>query len=156
MDYNTVVGGGSQDDLREELESVGCLVVLTLTVIVYFCYIFVGVWPGNTSRRKRRLGIDEATLEGFQKLLYSQQNEGDSTISSSSGCCICLAEYKDADILRLLPDCGHLFHVNCVDHWLRLRPTCPLCRNSPLPSPKSDSEMHYAFPFCTDDSVGFW
>ncbi|KAK1287767.1 RING-H2 finger protein ATL70 [Acorus calamus] len=44
----------------------------------------------------------------------------------------------DSDLLRVLPDCGHLFHVKCVDSWLRSRPSCPICRRcSPLPSPLS-------------------
>ncbi|KAJ0624340.1 putative transcription factor C2H2 family [Helianthus annuus] len=38
----------------------------------------------------------------------------------------CLADYKGKDLLRELPDCGHLFHVKCVDPWLRLNPTCPI------------------------------
>jgi E3 ubiquitin-protein ligase ATL41 len=30
--------------------------------------------------------------------------------------------------VRELPSCGHSFHVECVDAWLRTRTTCPLCR----------------------------
>ncbi|XP_058183388.1 RING-H2 finger protein ATL70-like [Rhododendron vialii] len=85
---------------------------------------------------EQQLGLDEATLLNFPQLLYSQaklhQHHGS---SAASGCSICLAEYKDADVLRLLPECGHLFHLKCVDPWLRLNPTCPICRNSPVPTP---------------------
>ncbi|MQL75677.1 hypothetical protein Taro_008061 [Colocasia esculenta] len=52
-------------------------------------------------------------------------------------CSICLADYKDADVLRRLPDCKHLFHLKCVDPWLRLHPTFPVCRTSPLRRPPS-------------------
>ncbi|GLT57021.1 hypothetical protein SLA2020_300260 [Shorea laevis] len=78
-------------------------------------------------------GLNEETLRSFPKLLYSQAklHETDNT----SNCSICLGEYRDADTLRLLPNCGHVFHLKCVDPWLRLNPTCPVCRNSPLPSP---------------------
>ncbi|KAA8534600.1 hypothetical protein F0562_032141 [Nyssa sinensis] len=81
-------------------------------------------------------GLDEATLLSYPKLLYSQAklHKGD---SAASVCSICLADYKDSDMLRLLPDCGHLFHLNCVDPWLRLHPTCPICRNSPEPTPQA-------------------
>lgn len=83
------------------------------------------------------LGLDEAALRRFPKLLYSQAklNKGD---SASSCCSICLADYRDTDLLRLLPDCGHLFHRKCVDPWLRLHPTCPVCRNSPMPTPLAE------------------
>ncbi len=77
------------------------------------------------------LGLDEATLRNYPKLMYAQAklHKGNST---SSCCSICLADYKDTDMLRLLPDCGHLFHVKCVDPWFQQHPTCPVCRNSPL------------------------
>ncbi|KAK9170263.1 hypothetical protein Syun_002403 [Stephania yunnanensis] len=81
-------------------------------------------------------GIGEDVLLSYPKLLYSQAkfHKKDTTTSC---CSICLADYKGTDTLRLLPDCGHLFHVDCVDPWLRLHPTCPICRNSPIPTPLS-------------------
>ncbi len=77
------------------------------------------------------LGLDEATLSNYPKLIYAQAklHKGNSTTSC---CSICLADYKDTDVLRFLPYCGHLFHLKCVDSWLRLNATCPICRNSPL------------------------
>ncbi|CAL5096809.1 unnamed protein product [Urochloa decumbens] len=42
-------------------------------------------------------------------------------------CCICLARYVDNDELRLLP-CGHFFHKDCVDKWLKINALCPLCK----------------------------
>ncbi|KAL9242392.1 hypothetical protein vseg_016394 [Gypsophila vaccaria] len=42
-------------------------------------------------------------------------------------CCICLAGYADDDDLRELP-CSHFFHAECVDRWLKINATCPLCK----------------------------
>ncbi|KAI3792713.1 hypothetical protein L2E82_06601 [Cichorium intybus] len=42
-------------------------------------------------------------------------------------CCICLAKYANDDELRELP-CSHFFHVECVDKWLKINATCPLCK----------------------------
>lgn len=42
-------------------------------------------------------------------------------------CCICLTTYEDNVELRELP-CGHHFHCTCVDRWLRMNSTCPLCK----------------------------
>ncbi|CAI0422597.1 unnamed protein product [Linum tenue] len=43
-------------------------------------------------------------------------------------CCICLNNYDDDDELRELP-CAHVFHVECVDKWLKINACCPLCKN---------------------------
>ncbi|CAI9755633.1 unnamed protein product [Fraxinus pennsylvanica] len=42
-------------------------------------------------------------------------------------CCICLAKYLNNDDLRELP-CSHLFHRECVDKWLKINASCPLCK----------------------------
>lgn len=43
-------------------------------------------------------------------------------------CCICLAKYENNDELRELP-CSHFFHKACVDKWLKINATCPLCKS---------------------------
>lgn len=43
-------------------------------------------------------------------------------------CVICLGEYKEKEILRIIPYCGHTFHLSCIDMWLRKQSTCPVCR----------------------------
>ncbi|XP_027367816.1 RING-H2 finger protein ATL70-like [Abrus precatorius] len=76
----------------------------------------------------------DAILNNYPMLLFSQAklHKPDST---PLGCSICLADYKDSEWLRLLPDCGHFFHKECIDMWLRLNLTCPMCRNSPFQTP---------------------
>ncbi|KAK8587326.1 hypothetical protein V6N12_021823 [Hibiscus sabdariffa] len=48
-------------------------------------------------------------------------------------CCICLSAYDDGVELRELP-CGHHFHCACVDKWLHINATCPLCKYNILKS----------------------
>lgn len=83
------------------------------------------------------IGLDQETITSYPKLLYSEAKLWKNDSSASSCCSICLADYKNSDVLRILPDCGHLFHLKCVDPWLRLHPTCPVCRTSPIPTPLS-------------------
>ncbi|OWM82598.1 RING-H2 finger protein ATL70 [Punica granatum] len=82
------------------------------------------------------VGLDEGTIKSYPKLKYSKVKleKADSTATC---CSICLADYKGSDVLRELPECGHLFHTECIDPWLRLHATCPVCRTSPIPTPLS-------------------
>ncbi|KAG5252989.1 hypothetical protein OIU76_021167 [Salix suchowensis] len=126
--------------------SVGILLLITtITLASYFCARNQQTSePGQARNGADRqldlrncvvdIGLDEATLKSYPTLLCSEAklHKSDST---STCCSICLADYRSTDKLRLLPDCGHLFHLKCVDPWLRLRPTCPVCRTSPLPTP---------------------
>ncbi|KAE9584581.1 hypothetical protein Lal_00021746 [Lupinus albus] len=43
-------------------------------------------------------------------------------------CCVCLAKYVDDDELREMP-CFHIFHVECIDKWLKINASCPLCKS---------------------------
>ena len=33
-------------------------------------------------------------------------------------CTICLGEFKEKDQVRVMPECGHIFHARCIDEWL--------------------------------------
>jgi len=44
-------------------------------------------------------------------------------------CAVCLSEYELGNSLRRLP-CGHHFHKQCADEWLRRSTKCPLCIQS--------------------------
>jgi hypothetical protein len=52
-------------------------------------------------------------------------------------CCICLGKYKDDVELRELP-CTHYFHVECVDKWLVINASCPLCKHDVVESTETD------------------
>ncbi|KAL8050443.1 hypothetical protein ABFX02_06G082300 [Erythranthe guttata] len=78
-------------------------------------------------------GATSSSISSYPQFAYSEI--GDHKIineSHASACSICLADYEAADLVRLLPSCGHFFHVKCIDPWLILHPTCPVCRSSPL------------------------
>ena len=57
---------------------------------------------------------------------------------SNDSCIICFEEYNAGDPIRVLPKCGHEFHVECIDQWAytcassanrhKQNPSCPLCK----------------------------
>ncbi|KAI3809291.1 hypothetical protein L1987_25262 [Smallanthus sonchifolius] len=71
-------------------------------------------------------GVDDDVIVTFPTFVYSEFMMP----STDSGCYIRLTDYKPVDTIRLLPECGHLFHIGCIDTWLRVHPTCPVCRKS--------------------------
>ena len=55
-------------------------------------------------------------------------------------CAICQDEYKEDELVKQLP-CHHLFHPACIENWLKVNGTCPVCRHS-LVTPDSDHQEH--------------
>uniref|UniRef100_A0A6I8P6D3 RING-type domain-containing protein n=1 Tax=Ornithorhynchus anatinus TaxID=9258 RepID=A0A6I8P6D3_ORNAN len=56
-------------------------------------------------------------------------------------CAVCLDRFCKNQFLRVLP-CLHEFHRDCVDPWLLLQQTCPLCKHNILgepPDPEAES-----------------
>nr|XP_015221566.1 PREDICTED: RING finger protein 215 isoform X2 [Lepisosteus oculatus] len=49
----------------------------------------------------------------------------------TDNCAVCLEQFCKNQCLRVLP-CLHEFHRDCVDPWLLLQQTCPLCKRSIL------------------------
>ncbi|CAN4108334.1 unnamed protein product [Withania somnifera] len=82
------------------------------------------------------VGLDQVVINSYPKLVYSKRSGGNGN-GNDVVCPICLCEYKDGEMLRMMPDCKHYFHVMCLDAWLKLNASCPVCRNSPLPTPLS-------------------
>ncbi|XP_040383668.1 LOW QUALITY PROTEIN: RING-H2 finger protein ATL74-like [Oryza brachyantha] len=57
---------------------------------------------------------------------------GEGPTAAAEVCAICLGEFADGEKVRVLPRCGHGFHVRCVDTWLVSHDSCPTCRGSVL------------------------
>ncbi|ONM53399.1 E3 ubiquitin-protein ligase [Zea mays] len=55
-------------------------------------------------------------------------------------CCICLCPYEDGVELRELP-CNHHFHCSCIDKWLHINATCPLCKFDIIKSNRDIEEV---------------
>ncbi|KAM0869237.1 hypothetical protein ACQ4PT_040828 [Festuca glaucescens] len=68
-------------------------------------------------------GVDPVVLRALPVTLYRAKD-----FAEELECAVCLADLSDGEAARFLPKCGHGFHAECVDLWLRSHPTCPLCR----------------------------
>ncbi|CAD6343607.1 unnamed protein product [Miscanthus lutarioriparius] len=79
-----------------------------------------GPGPAQAQQAPPPKGLEKKAIDALPTVPF--------TAATASDCAICLAEFAEGDALRVLPRCGHAFHVACVDAWLRTRATCPSCR----------------------------
>ncbi|CAD6337545.1 unnamed protein product [Miscanthus lutarioriparius] len=74
-------------------------------------------------------GLDQDVIDALPVFLYREVVVGASAGAKEPfDCAVCLCEFAGEDRLRLLPLCGHAFHIDCIDTWLLSNSTCPLCR----------------------------
>ncbi|KAM0846236.1 hypothetical protein ACQ4PT_055798 [Festuca glaucescens] len=92
----------------------------------------------------RTVGLDEATIASIAAVEYRGAGSG-------GDCAVCLGEFSDGELVRLLPRCSHPFHAPCIDTWLRAHVSCPVCRSTVVvPSdvlaaaPHADTELSEA------------
>lgn len=64
----------------------------------------------------------------------------DGVAASATECAVCLSVLEEQDTARELPNCKHIFHVDCVDTWLTTCSTCPVCRTEVEPRPRLEPE----------------
>ncbi|KAL3570592.1 hypothetical protein D5086_027841 [Populus alba] len=82
-------------------------------------------------------GLDGPTIESYPKIVLGESRRLPKPDDNT--CSICLCEYKHKETLKTIPECKHCFHSDCIDEWLRLNASCPICRNSPERLPPAES-----------------
>nr|GMD08828.1 RING-H2 finger protein ATL54-like [Ipomoea batatas] len=99
------------------------LPVIMTTVLVCGC-LSIYRWTAGRSRPPQFSGGDGGAR-------WYRKGEG---AVEGSECPICLSEFREDEILRVLPNCEHAFHMPCVDAWLKSHANCPVCRASVVES----------------------
>ncbi|XP_028189399.1 RING-H2 finger protein ATL63-like [Glycine soja] len=82
-------------------------------------------------------GLDSSTIRTIPLFIYEHNNNNNNKKVQEEEeeeeeleCVICLSAFKNGEVGRCLPKCGHGFHVECIDMWLSSHSNCPICRTS--------------------------
>ncbi|XP_056845616.1 E3 ubiquitin-protein ligase At1g63170 isoform X1 [Raphanus sativus] len=49
---------------------------------------------------------------------------------NDDSCCICLEKFGERKRAIRKLECSHMFHLDCIESWLKVKGTCPLCQSS--------------------------
>ncbi|GMH27356.1 hypothetical protein Nepgr_029199 [Nepenthes gracilis] len=79
---------------------------------------------GGAAQAPANKGLKKKVIRSLPKLTYSAAEHA----GKIADCAICLTEFAVGDEIRVLPQCGHGFHVECIDTWLGTHSSCPSCR----------------------------
>lgn len=72
---------------------------------------------GNVNKGLTKDKINKIPVKPFRKALFDD----------NSDCIICMEGFSENEMVKQLI-CGHIFHGDCIDHWLSQQKNCPFCK----------------------------
>ncbi|XP_065877152.1 RING-H2 finger protein ATL40-like [Euphorbia lathyris] len=87
----------------------------------------------NSSNEPPKTGLEPTVIDSLPafkfKADHNQLQDGEIT-----ECSVCLGTIVEDAMVRVLPNCKHMFHNDCIDAWFRSNVTCPICRTVAVPT----------------------
>ncbi|GMI82317.1 Arabidopsis Toxicos en Levadura 41 [Hibiscus trionum] len=155
------MGSEDDDDTREfgvnrKIIVAAIAFLFGIVMVIFLFYLYTRYFLRRQERRRRaalnlqrtqitafyessiieppKSGLDHLVLASLPvftyKLTTGQVNDHD----EPTECSVCLGTITEDSTVRLLPNCKHMFHVECIDTWLGSHTTCPVCRTEAEPT----------------------
>jgi E3 ubiquitin-protein ligase ATL41 len=130
-----------------------CFVLMVLFLYARYLLIQQRRRHAGPTPEEPKQGLDPIVIAQLPSFTYQRQrassNENNGVGSSADSestpeCSICLSSIEEGEQVRLLPNCRHLFHQECIDVWLSTNASCPVCRGDPEPRHSEHDEL-FAF-----------
>ncbi|XP_019425103.1 PREDICTED: RING-H2 finger protein ATL5-like [Lupinus angustifolius] len=78
----------------------------------------------------RNTGLDPLLIKALPMFIFKKkgphQQQRQDHDDNNNDCALCLSDFDNDEMVRLLPNCKHIFHVGCIDKWLASHTTCPI------------------------------
>lgn len=135
--------------------------IATISVVLVFILISLNLYVRHRHRHRNHVvitihrtratpsttanaeGLDAVAIAALPTFIY---RAGSSTNGCTDECAVCLNVAEEGEMMRLLPKCKHVFHIDCIDMWLNSHSTCPVCRTSARQTIKSEIMELLAMP----------
>ena len=72
---------------------------------------------GNVNKGLSKDKINRIPEKPFHKALFDDNIQ----------CIICMEEFNENELVKQL-HCRHIFHTDCINHWLSSQKNCPFCK----------------------------
>ncbi|CAF2749889.1 unnamed protein product [Rotaria sp. Silwood2] len=137
-----------------------CAVIVFGFTIVWFAILHYRRFTQNRMEKNQRKALAKSTQEILDKspiITFDANSEHNDYTDRDPMCAICLESFKNKEKLRklgmyenkfiqfylsvylfilfdffLTEICSHYFHITCIDPWLLLHQSCPLCNRNIL------------------------
>ncbi|GMJ04138.1 hypothetical protein HRI_004083000 [Hibiscus trionum] len=84
-------------------------------------FVMINLGGGGASGENSKPGpapASKASIEAMPRIKVKE---------SGGDCSICLEEFEVDEEAREMP-CKHVFHSGCIEKWLQIHGSCPVCR----------------------------
>jgi E3 ubiquitin-protein ligase RNF38/44 len=72
---------------------------------------------------KQPKGMNKSDIDQLPSYPFVRSERDEQSV-----CVVCQTDFELKQNIRALP-CSHIFHTKCVDKWLKINRTCPICRS---------------------------
>ena len=115
-----------------------CAVIVVVAAAYLWLVSYVSLFeiPGqlpleDNAKPLKHHSLSESDLQRLPTVEYcGKEGEERLSVCGNDECPVCLEPFQNRQRCRVIPACGHAFHVHCADAWLSRRPVCPICRRS--------------------------
>ncbi|CAJ2655435.1 unnamed protein product [Trifolium pratense] len=95
----------------------------------------------HQQEKKPVIGLPRSIINSYDTFTFDKNKIATINNDYDTTCSICISDYKELEILKIMPQCRHFFHQSCVDTWLEVNASCPICRNSLLQASNDEPNL---------------